>query len=318
MRLAAPGENADTRAVVAQTRPGLSDWEDLRFFLELYRTGSLSDAARRLGVDHSTVARRIAALETSLDIRLFDRSSRGYERSKAAEDLVPYAQRVEEEVLALERRAEVGAAEHVGIVRLTTTHHLASEFLIPELPLLRQYHPGIELEVLAESRDVSLTRREADIALRLGRPRDAGLVARKIGDLSYAFYASRGHRAAKVDFDKDVFVGFDETLAEIAQERWLARVAPRRRVVFRTNSPQCLLAAARAGLGIAFAPCIFADAQPGLKRLSSPVLPEDRELWLIVHGELRHSPRIRVVLDFIAERAAIKRAQFAGRPLRTR
>ncbi len=294
--------NAQGSDTPAHERPGL-DWGDLRFFLELVRTGSLSAAARRLRVDRNTVARRVAALEGALGLTLFERGPQGWTRTSAGEELAGLATRVEENVLTLARRADAADRELAGVVRLTTATHVCACLLVPALASLRERHPGLVLEVSVDQRLFDLTRREADLALRLGRPREAGLVMRKLGEVAYGFYAARGHATARrgtVDLDSDPFLGFDDSLASVPQERWLARVAPGRRLVFRCNSSLSLLAAARAGTGVALLPCFLAGSDPGLARLAGPE-PIRHELWVLFHGDLGRIPRVRAVIDWVSE-----------------
>ncbi len=306
------------RAVPAQGRAGPLDWGNLRFFLELVRTGSLSAAARRLGVDRNTVARRVAALEEEIGLSLFERGPQGWGRTPAGQELAELAGRVEEDVLALARHVDARDSAPSGTVRLTTAAQLAVNLLVPALPLLKERHPGLVLEIAADQRSFDLTRREADLALRMGRPRDAGLVTRKLSDVGYRFYASRAHLAGRrgsVDFANDAFLGFDDSLASTPQERWLARLAPERRVVFRSNSTASLQVAARLGVGVAMLPCYLADPDPGLSRLEGPE-PVDHELWLLVHGDLRRAPRVRAVIEWVDELVEKARPELTGRERR--
>jgi DNA-binding transcriptional LysR family regulator len=293
--------NAQARAAPAQERAGGLDWGNLRFFLELARTGSLSKAARRMGVDRNTVARRVVALERELELSLFERGPQGWSRTAAGDDLAALASQVEQDVLALARHADARDRALSGTVRLTTATHLSAHLLVPGLPELTRLHPGLVLEIAADQRNFDLTLREADLALRMGRPHDAALVTRKLSDVAYGLYASRragpGHPRA-VDFGADAFVGFDESLASTPQERWLARVAPERRVAFRCNSTLSLVEAARLGVGVAVLPCFIAEHDPLLERLDGPV-PVNHELWLLVHGDLRRTPRVRAVIEWV-------------------
>jgi DNA-binding transcriptional LysR family regulator len=301
-------EKAQGVAAPAQERAGRLEWGHLRYFLELVRTGSLSRAAARLGVDRNTVARRVAALEEELGLSLFERGPQGWTRTPAGEELAAMASRVEEDVLALARHADARDRAMTGSVRLTTASHLAAHLVAPALPELRRRHPGLLLDVAADQRTFDLTRREADLALRMGRPRDAGLVTRKLSDVAYGLYASAAYAAGRkgpVDFTRDTFVGLDESLAGTPHERWIAREGPERRVVFRCNSTASLQAAARAGLGVALLPRFAADGDPTLVRLDGPE-PAHHELWLLVHGDLRRVPRVKAVIewvDWLVERA---------------
>src|SRR5512147_909694 len=210
------------------------DWGHLRFFLELVRTGSHARAAQRMGVDRNTVARRVAALEAELGLALFERGPQGWSQTLVGQELAELASRVEENVLALTRHVDARDPALRGTARLTTVPHLATHLLPPALPALRRRHPELVLEVVADVRAFDLSRREADLALRLGRPRDSGLVARRLSQLALAFYAAAATEAGSrgaVDFRVDPFLG-DET--DLLQERWLDNLAPGRRVVHRS------------------------------------------------------------------------------------
>lgn len=297
----------------ARGRTGALDWTSLRHFLELARTGSLSRAARALGVDRNTVARRVSALEAELGLPLFERGPQGWTRTPAGDELASLASRVEEDVLAVARRADAHDPAPAGSVRLTTATHLSAHLLVPALPALRAGHPGILLEIAADQRRFDLTKREADLALRMGRPRDAGLVTRKLSDVAYRLYASRAYLAGRrpaVDLGHDAFVTFDDSLASSPQERWLAKLA-QVRVVFRCNSTASLVAAARAGVGVAVLPCFVADGDRDLVALEGPE-PVNHELWLLVHQDLRRTPRVRAVIEWLDETVARARPALCG------
>jgi DNA-binding transcriptional LysR family regulator len=296
----------------AHERAGL-DWGHLRFFLALARTGSLSRAAKALGVDRNTVARRVAALEEELHVQLYERGPQGWIRTAAGEELAALASRVEEDVLAMARHADARDTEVKGTVRLTAASHVAARLLAPAVPALRERHPHLVLEIAVDQRPFDLTRREADLAVRMGRPRDSSLVTRKLSDVAFCLYASPAYlgRRRAVDLAKDAFVGFDESLASAPQERWLGRVAPERRVVFRCNSTAALEAAAGAALGVAVLPCFVADRDPALVRLEGPE-PPPHELWLLVHGDLRRTPRVRAVIEWLDGLVAAARPALAG------
>lgn len=307
--------NAQASAAPAHERTGRLDWGHLPFFLELARTDSLSGAARRLGVDRNTVARRVAALEAELGMALFERGPQGWEPTAAGQELAELATRVEEDVLALARHADARDRAVAGTVRLTTTTHLATSLLVPAVPALRARHPGLLLEIAADQRAFDLTRREADLAVRVGRPREAGLVARKLTDLAHALYGARSlvGDGRRPDLAADPFVGFDESLAGSQQERWLARVAPDRRVAFRCNSTASLALAAGLGVGLAVLPCFVGDADPRLVRLDGPEPAPTLELWLLVHGDLRRTPRVHAVIEWLDALVAAARPALLGR-----
>ena len=305
---------AQDSAAPAQRRTGL-DWGNLEFFLELARTGSLSRAARRLGVDRNTVARRVAALEAELGMALFERGPQGWLRTSAGDDLAALASRVEEDVLALTRHADARDPAVAGTVRLTTAAHVAARLLAPAVGALRARHPSLVLEIAVDQRAFDLTRREADLAVRMGRPRDAGLVMRKLSDVAYRLYASPAYLGKRraVDLEADAFVGFDENLASQPQERSLAKDAPARRVVVRCNSTAALSSAAAAGVGVAVLPCFAAESDQGLVRLDGPE-PVPHELWLLVHGDLRRTPRVRAAIEWVDAVVEAARPALCGPP----
>jgi DNA-binding transcriptional LysR family regulator len=315
-RAPAAQERAPTPPARAAARADVRnlDWGHLRFFLELVRTGSHSSAAHRIGVDRNTVARRVAALERDLGLTLFERGPQGWRCTPAGHDLAQLASRVEEDVLALTRHADARDRSPTGIVRLTTAMHISAHLLAPSLPALAARHPQLVLEVAADQRTFDLTRREADLAVRMGRPRDAGLVMRKLTDVTYGFYASRswlGGRSRAVDLARDPFLGHDESLAGTPHERWIRELAPNRRVVFRTNSTASLASAARAGVGIALIPRFVGEGDPALLRLDGPK-PAHHEMWLLVHGELRRTPRVAAVIDWLDDVVARAAPVLAG------
>jgi len=313
--MARTGLKAQLSPAPAQERAGGLDWGHLRFFLAMARTGSLSRAARQLRVDRNTVARRVAALEAELGLDLFERGPQGWTRTPGGDELAELAGHVEDDVLALARHADARDRALTGTVRLTTATHLAVQLLVPALPLLRQRHPGLVLELVADQRNFDLTRREADLAVRMGRPRDSGLVTRRLTELAYGLYAAEGSAAAergRPDFSRDPFLGVDEALSGIPQERWLARLGPERPVVFRSNSTAALQGAARQGVGLALLPRYMGDADPALRRLESAE-PPTYEVWLLVHRDLRRTPRVRAVIEWLDELVARMQPALTGR-----
>jgi DNA-binding transcriptional LysR family regulator len=287
-------------------------WDDLRHFLALAGTGSLSAAARRLGVDHTTVARRVDALEAALGVRLLDRLARGWHLTPEGERLAEDAARVEDEILRLERRAR-GVAGVAGTVRISAPPVLASRFLAPRLGPLRAAHPSIEIELIGEPRAASLGRREADIAIRLSRPTDGALVTRRLALLAYGLYAGAAY-AARTPPAAYVFLGYDDSLGDVPQQRWLLRAAAGRPCVLRANDLATIHEATRAGLGVAALPRFLADDDPALIEIETSEPAVSREIWLIVHPDLRRSPRVRAVMDALVAMVERHRAVLEGDP----
>ncbi|WP_375757559.1 LysR family transcriptional regulator [Corallococcus exercitus] len=263
----------------------------MRFFVELARAGSLSSAARSLQVSHATVGRRVAALEEALGCTLFNRRADGYTLTAEGAAVLESAADMEERALAIQRRAGQGGSL-TGTVRLTAVEGLAERLLIPRVAGFRSQHPGIDLEVIEDSRSLSLARREADVAIRLARPRSGELFARRLSTLGYGVYAApRG--------DTSAWVGYDDSFAHLPESQWLARHAAGARMALRANGLMVQLAAVRAGFGKALLPCWFAEQERGLVRLPPPAPLPEREVWLVVHRDLREVPRVRALIDAV-------------------
>ncbi len=276
------------------------DWEDLRHFVALTRYGGLSEAARRLKVDHATVSRRIAALERALALRLVDRLPRRYALTPQGRAIADLAADIEQSAFAIERAAQGLTAQLAGRVQVSAPPAFASQFLARWAARLREHHPGIELVLAGDKRSVSLGRREADLAIRLSRPKERGGYARKIGSLGFGLYATPSYLDARPPSAFE-FVGYDDDLEHLPQERFLHEFAGERPFVFRSNDMISLQAAAREGLGVALLPSFMAEPDAALVRLAGPLPAFSRDLWLVVHGDLRRSPPIRAVMDFLAE-----------------
>lgn len=279
-----------------KNRTGL-DWADLRVFVALARHGSLSATARALAVNHATVARRIAALERGLGERLVERRPDGYVLTAAGSRALAPAHAMEEAAATLRRGgADAGPA---GLVRISATPGLAQAFLVARLAALMGQQPGLELELTTDVRRVSLERREADIALRLARPREGDLIARRLVTVGFGFYAAAGWRQRIAAGEAPRFVGFDEANADLPEAVWLARYLPGCRVVFRSDNQFMQAAAARAGAGIALLAHVIGRADDGLRPCPLAHAPPARELWLLMRRQDGKHPAIRVAADFL-------------------
>lgn len=273
-------------------------WDDVRYFLELARIGSLSGTARKLGVEHSTVSRRVEALEHSLGIRLFDRLPKGWSLTAEGETLVAQAMRLDEEAQTFARVA-LGVSSLQGTVRISAPPVLAGHFLVPRLAELRAQWTSIDLEVVGESRDANLARGEADLAIRMSRPNAPGLVARCIGEMRYGLYAAHGYTSrSEAEWE---FLGYEDSLSQVPQQRWLNQIAGDRRFILRSNDLVALLNAARVGLGIAVLPHFLAAGDMALRLVPEPVCPSVRQIWLVMHPDVKRSHRVRLVADLLAD-----------------
>lgn len=276
------------------------DWEDLRHFAALAREGSLSAAARALQVEHATVARRVAGLEAALRLKLVDRRPRSYDLTADGNRIAAIAERIENEMFAIERAARAGQEGLAGEVSLTAPPAMLRAVIVPRLQALRERHPGIRIRLIGEKRLASLTRREADIAIRLSRPDDGNLVARKIGTQPFRLYAAVDYLADRLPEDFE-FIAHDEAMAQAPQQQWLAKVIGARPVVLRTSDADIQLAAVRSGIGIAVLPSFLGDSEIGLVQVPSDLPEISRDIWLVVHEDLRRAPAIRLVLDYLAQ-----------------
>lgn len=275
------------------------NWDDVRIFVALVRAESLSLAARRLKVEHSTVARRIDSLEKALGLRLFDRLPRGWQLTAEGEQLFACAEQMEEKAHEFLREAADGA-ELSGTVRLSAPPALANTFLVPKLADHHEKWSPITLEVIAESRIASLTRREADLALRIGRPQDAGLAIRRLGTISYGVYAHSSYLKRHPPTDWR-FIGYDDSLHHAPEQQWLEKFANGRAFSFRSNSLASLYEATRTGLGVAVLPHFLIEKNHKLVDMRITPGPEPRELWLVIHPDVRRSPRVRLIADVVAD-----------------
>lgn len=285
------------------------NWDDARFLLAIGRARNLADAARGLRVSHTTVARRLAALERALDVRLIDRTPDGPRLTPEGSALARLAAPMESAADAMLRHLAGADRRLVGRVRVTSTEALGVRILAPRLAELAAHHPGLTVELVPDPRTFSLARREADVAVRLVRPREHATVGRRVARVAYAAYASprylAGPRAPGRVLTYDAPVAGD-------QVAWLLRRFPGAQVAVRSPSTLALCAAAIAGGGATVLPCFVGDAEPGLVRLGSPGDIPASEVWLIIHRDLRRSARATTVADHIAGLLARARSELEG------
>jgi DNA-binding transcriptional LysR family regulator len=280
-------------------------WDDFQVFLAAVRTGSHARAARALGVDPTTVGRRLAALETRLGTRLFDRHPHNLVPTIAATAIIPRAERIEAEILAVEREASGADARPEGAVRITAGDGVVNAILVPALIALRDKHPGLTFDLRADTRSLDLSRREADIALRLTRPKQPALVARKLGTLAFGVYAARRYLdrhttpRSLADTAVHAWIGFEAELDELPQVRWLRRAVPNLRWALRANTTTTHYEACCAGHGLALLPTFVAARSPDLVQIAPRTMAPTRELWGVTHVDLRRNARVALILDWL-------------------
>jgi len=280
------------------------DWDDLRYFLAIARTRTLSGAARALHVQQSTMGRRLDALQARAGANLLQKTPSGYVLTAAGESVLAHAERMEAEALAAERAVTGQDVRLAGLVRLATIETLAAEVLTPILAAFGERYPDIVLDVMLDQRLLSLSRREADVALRLARPEGHELVVRRAGMIGYGLYASPDYLArhgapdAAAGSPGHRAVLPTEDLMQVARLTWTAEITRHAAVALRTNSFHTQAHAAEAGMGVACLPHYLARTRR-LQRVLAPEAPP-RELWLAVHEDTRHTPRIRALTEALS------------------
>lgn len=282
------------------------DWDDLRYFLAVARHGSTLAAGRALGLSQSTVQRRLAELERRIGRQLVKRHPTGYRLTELGEEMLPYAERVEQAVRGFEERLEAAKRDVLGVIRVTCPEPLV--YRITQSSLLDRFHakhPGLRVEFVMSDKYLDLAKGEADVALRSGDTTDDELVGRKIADSLWAVYASRKYierhgRPERIeDLERHRLVGFDETMANHRAATWLRAVAPGAQIVARNNSVLGVLYAVKSGVGIAPLPTALGDAEEDLVRVLGPI-PELARIWrLLAHPDVRRTPRVSAFFDFI-------------------
>ncbi|MYN44782.1 LysR family transcriptional regulator [Pseudoduganella sp. FT93W] len=270
-------------------------WDDVRYFLEVTRQGSLSGSARAMGVEHSTVARHIVSLEASLKLRLFDRLPRGWQLTQEGQSMLPQALAIETSVLALKRLATTQQALS-GQVRLSAPPQLLSMVLLPRLFAFRQQFPDLDLVLLGERRISNLEQGEADLALRLGEPQTPDLIAKPIAQIAYGLYAIQQWQ--NTDFKAQQFIGFDDSMPSLGLKHWMDEFIAGRRQIIRSNDMAAQFQAARDGWGIALLPHFLAQQAPELLPLDAAAPPR-RTLYLLMHPDVRKAERVRALADYL-------------------
>jgi DNA-binding transcriptional LysR family regulator len=290
------------------------DWNDLRYFLSVARTGSTLSASKQMRVSQSTVSRRITALEEQLEVKLFVRKPSGYDLTPRGEAVLPAAERVEAAILGFADGIAAESRRLAGTVRLSTVESAANAWVIPAVGVLRGQHPEIRVEILTSEHYVDLARGEADIAVRFGpRPTQESLIVRHLLDMLESFYAPRAMVAR---------LGMPADLADLARyplvsstdvgnltNRWIAVRLPDAEIAQRASSLSSIMASVRSGLGAAILPCMMADAMPELVRLLPPIEELTTPGWMVTTDEARRQPHIRAVIDVVVEQIQTSLAQ---------
>ncbi|MFT5111076.1 MAG: DNA-binding transcriptional LysR family regulator [Parasphingorhabdus sp.] len=274
----------------------IMNWDDLRYFLALSREGSVSGAGRALGVKHTTVARRIQALEQHMRTRLFDRSRSGYSMTQAAENLFNDVLELEQKIQQVDHKTSDQDAALAGILKLTVAHDLADRLIIPEIGKFLKTYPKIELQLLMTTGLIDLAAREADIAIRLTACPPEYLVGRELMKLRHGIYGT-----------EEVLNNLSEPVnvilfrGEIDHPTWVTDHFENANAILRVDDVSSMATATRNGLGISKMPCFIGDTEPSLRRLDLKIQLSTWGVWLLNHIDLRATARVRACKDFLQD-----------------
>ena len=281
------------------------DWNDLRYFLELSRQGKLVKAALRLQVDHTTVSRRIASLEKQLQARLFDKSPTGYQLTDAGMRLLPMAEKIESQSNQLYQALSGKDARLSGTVRISTSEGIGAQVIARHIGEFRAEHPDIEIELMADTRRTSLSKREADIAITFSRPESGRLKGWKLCDYRLKLYGSRTYldNHSKIESLEDLahhpFVSYIDDLIEMPELRYFESTFKNPHVVFRSTNLNAQYNAIRSGVGLGLVHCFMTANDPQLVAVLPEQIMVQRSFWLMVHEDLRDVARVDAVCRFI-------------------
>ena len=299
--------------------PDKFQWGDLQYLLAVAHHGSTLAAARALGVDQSTVQRRLAELEKRIGQSLVQRHPSGYRLTDFGLEMLPFAEAVASAVHAFERQIQTLGGEAAGVIHMTCPEPIVNR--ITKTGLLERFHarhPALRVQFVMSDKYMDLRQGDADVALRSGDTDDGELVGRKIGDSVWAVYASKayiaqhGQPACTQDLAGHALVGFDDSMAKHRLSQWLREVAPGAELASRSSSVLGLIYSVKAGLGVGALPVPLGDAEPDLVRLFGPVTELTRIWRMLTTPELRRTPRVSAFFDFIIEEIETLRPFLTG------
>jgi DNA-binding transcriptional LysR family regulator len=286
--------------------PGKVDWADIEVFVAFARARSMSDAARSLGIDETTISRRIKKLGQALGNELVTQRNGRAVLSEAGAALVPGAEAMADSAIGMSRAAETQLEGPTGAVRVTAIRAILGRVLVPSLPELAARYPGLALHLIGESRNLNLSRRESDVAIRLAMPTGSELTTRKLANIGFGLYLRRDREP-----EQSPWITYSEELGHLPEAQWVEIARAGRPVAATANGVEILTSVALSGAGLAVLPCFVGDREPLLRRVEAkPVVV--REAWLAVHADDRRSPRVRAAMSFIIERFEADAALLAG------
>lgn len=294
----------------------LNDLNDLRFVAAVVETGSLSGAARRLGINHATAFRRLEKIEARLGVRLFERRAGRYAATESGEELARAGAVIEREANASWSKVAGRDLRPSGVVRITTTEGLASRLAGPIARACRERYPEITLHLVSTNEIHSLSRRDADIALRTSTRPPEDLIGKRLATMAHAVYGAKRYlRRTRhlTDWRDHDWIAPDDSMSRQVSMKWLAKILPPEQAVLRANTFLGVQRACAAGLGLAVLPCFLGDAEAALERVSES-LPDCRtELWLLMHLDLRDTVRVKAVFQLMQQEVGQAAASLEGR-----
>jgi DNA-binding transcriptional LysR family regulator len=304
-----------------ERRPNVKEfeWNDVRFFLAVAREGTLTGAAQRLRIDHTTVGRRLRILEETLRAKLFDRSTTGCTLTPQGEKFLEAAESMETTAISAQSLIEEADLSMSGTVRIGSTDGFGAFFLAPRIGTLQRDHPNLEILLLAMPRVYSLSKREADIAVGLAQPSEGRLYSRKLTDYQLGVYGSKDYLAQHApiegikDLSRHAFISYIDDMMYAKELNYIPRVDPAIRPRLKISNPIAQLKSTVSGYGLCVLPCFIADFESQLTRVLPDEVTLTNSFWLIVHSEQRRLARVRVAADFIRDEVNLARNIFLPR-----
>jgi DNA-binding transcriptional LysR family regulator len=289
-------------------------WDQFRLVKSIAEARSLVGAAERLGVNQSTVFRRLAAVEAAVGARLFDRSRAGYEPTAAGDDMIALAATMAASIVEFERRVAGRDVKLTGELSVTVPMGVGLHFMPAIVTQFQAANPGVVVELMLSNQALDLSRRTADVAVRLTNDPPETLVGRRICTARFCVYRRRDLMAEPGAETNDLgaFIGFSESLGPASSRRWIEANVDPGRIVAKANSAHCMLELALQGLGAALLPCYLGDRSPELARVGYPAPELDAGLWTLTHADLRRAARVRAFMDFAAAGLVKHRRAFEG------
>lgn len=286
------------------------NWDDMKYFLAVARAGSISGGAKHLEVQHSTVSRRMRAMEEKLGTRLIERIKGGYELTTAGEKVKQAAIRIEKEMLGVDEKLLGRDAVLTGSLRVSAINNMASSVLMPMFARFSEQHPDVELHIMVSNKNVSLTQREADIVIRLTNSPTDTLIGKRIVTVASAIYIGRTYM--NTTRKKNIQPQWIGVNCCQFHRQWTRQDSAHQSHHFYSDDTLLTLAAIREGLGVSYLPCFMGDADPLLERYCEPDARHNLGLWILLHPDLRRTARVTTFRDFMINSIRKKRDLFEG------